>query len=264
MVFAEEQRSSYLNNAPFPHITLDNLFADDLLAAVRQDVIGLAQPSTDPHAIGPTARRLLLDLCSARFCQFLETLSGIEGLIPDPYFEGSGAHVLASGSTLAMPASADWHPQLKLNRRLGLLVYLNPDWDEQWGGALELWDGGDLNQRAMISPSFNKTVIFSTGERAQYGHPSPLACPAEVMARSLHLYYYSSGYYSSGRPMASAYAPTPPMQSVSAPYLEPFEPQPRSRRKSSLSPKSLSKSLQKSMPKALINLYRAGKRSLRG
>ncbi len=258
MAFGEEQRSSYLNKAPFPHIALDNLFADDLLEAVRQDVIGLQQPSADPHAIGPTARRLLLDLCSARFCLFLEALSGIEGLIPDPYFEGSGAHALASGHKLAMPASADWHPRLKLNRRLGLLVYLNPDWNEQWGGALELWDSGSLDQRAIIAPSFNKTVIFSTDERAQYGHPSPLACPEEVMARSLHLYYYSSG-----RPMA-AYAPTPQIQPVSAPYLETFEPQLRSRRKSSLSPKSVAKSLQKSMPKALINLYRAGKRSLRG
>jgi len=32
------------------------------------------------------------------------------------------------------------HNYLPLDRRLNLLLYLNEDWEESFGGAIELWD----------------------------------------------------------------------------------------------------------------------------
>ncbi len=77
---------------------------------------------------------------SAPVLQFLEALTGIEGLIPDPYFGGAGPHQILPGGFLKVHADFNWHPMLKLDRRLNLLVYLNRDWREEYGGHLELWD----------------------------------------------------------------------------------------------------------------------------
>ena len=204
--FGEGQRQKYLNNAPFPHIVINNLFDSALLDDVLQDVTDLEHPiaknfygsvkkfaTPDPQAIGPTARRFLLDLCSSRFCLFLEALTGIQGVIPDPHFEGGGVHEMAREGFLKMHTDFNWNDKLKLDRRLNMLIYLNKDWQESWGGDLELWDSNMKNQFMKVPPAFNTTVIFSTTDYSYHGLPNPLECPENRRRRSLALYYYSNG-----------------------------------------------------------------------
>ena len=109
--------------------------------------------------------------------RFLEALTGIEGLIPDPYFGGAGPHQILPGGFLKVHADFNWHPLLKLDRRLNLLVYLNKDWREEYGGQLELWDRDMARCERQILPVFNRTVVFSTTDFSFHGHPRPLACP---------------------------------------------------------------------------------------
>ncbi|NJM97545.1 MAG: 2OG-Fe(II) oxygenase [Phormidesmis sp. RL_2_1] len=282
MDFGEDQRQQYLNSTPFPHIVIDNLFDHELLEAVRQDVIQLDQVSLasdrrDPHCMEPTARRFLLDLCSARFCLFLETLTGIEGLIPDPYFEGGGVHRVAAGGSFKTSIGSSWHQRLKLNQRLSLIIYLNPDWDERWGGQFELWDSDGLNnQRVSVLPTLNKTVIFSITEQGQHGYSSPLKCPDTVAQRSLSLHYYVSKL-SQPIPLSPPLAQSSieNFEGIPYPAQGSFAPSPRGDRFTRVSkparrklptilPTAFQKSLKKSVPKSLMNLYRAGKRSLRG
>ena len=280
IAFGEGQRQRYLNNVPFPHLVIDNLFPTALLEDVLEDVRNLEHPvaknfygavkkyaTPDPQIMGPTARRFLLDLCSARFCRFLEALTGIEGVIPDPHFEGGGVHEISRGGFLKMHTDFNWHKKLKLDRRLNMLIYLNQGWQENWGGHLELWDSEMQNQFVKIPPAFNKTVIFSTTDHSYHGHPNPLECPEGVNRRSLALYYYSNGrpqeevqfFQSAGtnykeRP-GEIFLPTskPNRKPVSAP-----------RRKAQTLQQSVKKKLKRKLPKPLIEIYKAGKRSLRG
>lgn len=206
IAFGEGQRQKYLNNLPFPHLIINNLFDNALLEDVLQDVTALDHPiaknfygsvkkfaTPDPQVMGPTAQRFLLDLCSARFCLFLEALTGIEGVIPDPHFEGGGVHEMAREGFLKMHTDFNWNDQLKLDRRLNMLIYLNHDWQDSWGGHLELWDSNMKNQFVKVSPAFNTTVIFSTTDYSYHGLPNPLECPEDRYRRSLALYYYSNG-----------------------------------------------------------------------
>lgn len=206
IAFGEGQRQKYLNNLPFPHLIINNLFDNALLEDVLQDVTTLDHPiaknfygsvkkfaTPDPQVMGPTAQRFLLDLCSARFCLFLEALTGIEGVIPDPHFEGGGVHEMAREGFLKMHTDFNWNDQLKLDRRLNMLIYLNHDWQDSWGGHLELWDSNMKNQFVKVSPAFNTTVIFSTTDYSYHGLPNPLECPEDRYRRSLALYYYSNG-----------------------------------------------------------------------
>ncbi len=279
IAFGEGQRQRYLNNSPFPHLVIDNLFPTALLEDVLKDVTNVD--------VGPTASRFLLDLCSARFCLFLEALTGIEGIIPDPHFEGGGVHEMAQGDFLKMHTDFSWSKKLKLDRRLNMLIYLNDGWQDSWGGHLELWDGEMKNQCVKVPPTFNKTVIFSTTDRSYYGLPHPLACPEDRRRRSLALYYYSNDrpahevdfHQDTGTPyqarpgevflphQKAARSATPSMAHASGHVIgrakngQKIANVPASAR---LVTAQVKKKIKKSLPKPLLALYRAGKRSLRG
>jgi hypothetical protein len=130
---------------------------------------------------------------SKPFLQFLENLTGIEGLIPDPYYMGGGLHQIERGGKLDIHVDFNRHPKLRLDRRLNLLLYLNEDWHEEYGGHLELWKRDMSAAAERILPVFNRCVIFNTSEWSYHGHPDPLNCPADRTRKSIALYYYTNG-----------------------------------------------------------------------
>ena len=143
--------------------------------------------------MGDQTRLLLYQLNGSVFLQFLEQLTGIDGLIPDPYFGGGGLHQIERGGYLKVHADFNWHPKLRLDRRLNLLLYLNKDWKEAYGGHLELWSRNMTRCVQRILPIFNRCVIFSTTDTSYHGHPDPLRCPPSITRKSLALYYYTNG-----------------------------------------------------------------------
>jgi hypothetical protein len=200
-------RARYQAATPFPHIVLDDLFEPAVLEAVLAD---FPRPDEIPwkRFDSPTERKLgwvhtaplgrnLRDFLTAMSAppvlQFLEELTGIEGLIPDPYFGGAGPHQIVRGGFLKVHTDFNWHPLLKLDRRLNLLVYLNKDWHEEYGGHLELWDRDVARCEQRILPVFNRTVVFSTTDFSFHGHPQPLACPEGMTRKSVSFYYYTNG-----------------------------------------------------------------------
>ena len=201
--------ADYQCTRPFPHIVLDGFFAPDVLRAV---VAEIPSPLHEPErlfrrheaglthgkfafrnvpALGPESISLINTLNSKPFVEFLSTLTGIPKLIPDPRLEGGGFHQIVRDGMLHVHADFNIHPIMRTYRRLNLLLYLNEGWQAEWGGALELWPE-DMSAAALsILPLFNRTVIFNTTDTSYHGHPEPLACPPDVVRRSLALYYYA-------------------------------------------------------------------------
>src|SRR4029453_12954473 len=70
---------------------------------------------------------------------------------------------------------------------------LNRDWEDSWGGHLELWDKELKRPVKKSLPIFNRMAIFTTTSTSYHGHPDPLKCPAEKSRKSLALYYYTNG-----------------------------------------------------------------------
>jgi hypothetical protein len=205
---ADALRARYTSADPFPHIALDGLFDDSVLDKVLavfpspREMQWLA--FDNPHekklgflyeksSIAPVVRDFLDWMNSFEMLLWLEALTGIEGLIPDPYFGGGGLHQIEPGGYLKIHADFNVHPKLKLDRRLNMLIYLNRGWREEYGGHLELWNAGVSECRARILPQFNRTVIFSTTDTSFHGHPHPLTSPAGVTRKSISLYYYTAG-----------------------------------------------------------------------
>ena len=145
----------------------------------------------DDADMGRATRHLLAQLNSSSFIEFLERLTGIDGLVPDPHFVGGGLHQIERGGHLKVHADFNRHPRTGLERRLNVLIYLNRDWREEYGGAFELWDVSMTRCETRVMPYFNRCVVFSTTSTSFHGHPEPLNCPPERTRKSIALYYYS-------------------------------------------------------------------------
>lgn len=198
----------YRGAAPFPHIVLDGLFDDADLDRVLADFprpeemrwMRFDSPTEkklgfyhEHSTISPVVRAFLDAMNGFEVLLWLEALTGIEGLIPDPYFGGGGLHQIEPGGFLKIHADFNVHPKLHLDRRVNLLIYLNRGWREEWGGALELWNAAMTERVQSVVPMFNRTVVFSTSDTSFHGHPHPLASPPGVTRKSLSFYYYTAG-----------------------------------------------------------------------
>lgn len=196
----------YAAAQPIPHAVLDNLCATptlDLLANFpapdnpiwyRYDNVFEKKLATNRLTLlPPLYTQVFQELNSGEFLKFLETLTGITGLITDPHLNGGGLHRIERGGKLDIHADYNYHPITKLDRRVNVLIYLNRKWDSQYGGGLELWSRDMQHRVQNIEPLFNRMVIFNVSDQALHGHPDPLQCPQGMSRKSLAVYYYTNG-----------------------------------------------------------------------
>lgn len=204
---ADRHRDTYRNAQPFPHIVIDDFLPQDVGDLLYKEFPAPSQIKwkqkihehskklavSDETEMPPFIRHVLTQFNSASFVRFLENLTGIQGLVVDPYFKGGGLHQIERGGFLDVHADFNYHPTLSLDRRLNVLLYLNKDWQKEYGGSLELWDRMMKQPESVIPPLFNRCVIFNTTDTAYHGHPHPFNAPAGVTRKSLAFYYYSIG-----------------------------------------------------------------------
>ena len=86
------------------------------------------------YKLGEKAKEFLWFMNSQPILDMLSELIGIPHLIPDPALVGAGYHEIKPGGYLKVHADFNKHPENKLDRRLNVLVYLNKDWKEEYGG----------------------------------------------------------------------------------------------------------------------------------
>jgi hypothetical protein len=211
---AEQQSLNYSGADPYPHILLEDILAKDTLRDLCKvfprpdakvyrrefdvktagDKVQYNKLGSPPEeALNPLFRQLLWEMNSGMFIRFLEQLTGVKGLLADPSLRGAGLHQSLPGAVLGVHADFTNHRIYKLDRRLNVLLYLNEDWRDEYGGHLELWSR-DMSQCVRrIRPSLGRCVIFSTDATSFHGHPDQLSCPDGITRKSVALYYYSNG-----------------------------------------------------------------------
>jgi hypothetical protein len=202
-----ELSKKYQGASPYPHIVLENFLNPEVLdkciaefnklnetdgwinyTHYNEKKRGLNKLDLLPETIKGTIN----ELNSPEFLQFLSTITGIANLQKDDGLEGGGIHQSTRGGFLNIHADFTAHPhQRNWQRRVNVLVYLNKDWKEEWGGKLELWDKKMKACEEQVLPVFNRCVIFSTDADSYHGHPVPMTCPEGVFRRSIALYYYT-------------------------------------------------------------------------
>jgi hypothetical protein len=192
---------------PFPHSVLDDFLPLDLANQILEHfpsekkthdkVYEKGYGGTHKRQIMPAdcdefVQRLFAFFNSSSMLKFLEGVTNIKGLLPDPYFAGGGFHETTTGGLLGIHADFRVNEELQLIRRVNVLIYLNKDWLDSYGGCLELWDKGMQKRIKSVAPIFNRCVIFNTDSDSFHGHPDPLTTPEDVTRRSIALYYYTA------------------------------------------------------------------------
>ena len=146
----------------------------------------------DPNKLPTAARKVLYWLNCGAMVNFLQKLTGVQDLITDNENEGGGVHCHLNGGLLGIHRDFNYHPKLKLHRRVNVLLFLNKDWIDSWGGQLELWSRDRQQCVKRIVPAFNRMVCFSITDDAYHGAPIPVACPSDRKRFSLATYYYTT------------------------------------------------------------------------
>lgn len=198
--------SMYQSDGPFPYMILDDIIDADLLKVVSDqfpetnsswwkydNVLEKKYAKDNIREFPIIIRKFIHELMEKKFVDFLEKLTGIDGLIVDHHLNGGGLHQSVRGGKLDIHADYNYHPKTKLDRRLNVIVYLNENWSPDWKGSLELWNKDMTACQASIPPFFNRMVIFSTTDDSFHGFPDPLECPDYITRKSIALYYYTNG-----------------------------------------------------------------------
>ena len=223
---------SFRTARPYRHIVIDNMFSHKLLDQLVEEIPAMTGDhwvhEDDDHLqkyglrsaveLGETGYQLTSFLHSASFLYFLSELTDIWQLLPDPYLQGSGYHIIPRGGKFDVHSDRNTAYETGLTRRLSLIIYLNKNWQHEYGGQFELWNSDGTRQESVVEPLFNRTVIFEIAGENFHGVPKTVACPTGRSRNSFVVYYHTAG--ESGRanaaPHTSIYAPSFYRQNESA------------------------------------------------
>ena len=204
---AINNHKKYIKAKPYPYIYFDNFLPKKIALALSKEYPKYKKNNSKwkYHNNNNVARYFLEDnsqykinlrlfsliINSRNFLSFLETLTGIESIIPDPYFMGGGAMSTGKGGLLNIHADFNFHHKLQSWRRLNALFYLSPNWKKSWQGNLEIWTTNKKQKVVEIEPLFNRVIIFNSTSEAFHGQPVPLNCPKNVYRNVFSAFFYT-------------------------------------------------------------------------
>jgi len=192
---------------PFPHIVIDDFLepaAAAEVAAAYPDFADAAEQGfefdfvnekrkvqiCDATRFPPAVARLNEALAAPDFLATIEAITGIPNLVFDPELAGGGMHVTGAQGRLDVHVDFNYVEERALHRRLNILIYLNPDWRDEWGGAVEFWDAKVRHCARRVAPRLGRCVLFQTSEISFHG-VEPVRCPETRARKSFAAYYYT-------------------------------------------------------------------------
>ena len=201
----DKLEAGYANTDPFPFIVIDNFLKDAVINEIKSSVDNLITKAANYHCPvfwehnkyaftkdhGTYLNNIFMYFISDEFITYIEKLTGISGLIRnDSFLEGAGIHRITNGGYLNVHTDFKSYISLqgRVYRRVNLLLYLNPDWKDEYGGQLLLCNQTSVKYK--IQPLLNRVVIFNT-PNALHGHPYPLNVPDSITRQSIAIYYYT-------------------------------------------------------------------------
>lgn len=205
----EELSKQFLSAEPFNHIVIDNFFKEDVALNIFNDMPDYDGVNADGTYDSSIEKKKLFQnwlnfpknvyqainyMVGQTFTDYLKQLTHQEDLQADYGLHGGGIHMHKSNDYLNVHLDYDIHPKLDMKRKLNLIIYLTPDWKEEWGGCLQLWSHDTITNQPKecikkIVPFFNRAVIFDTTQNSWHGVLSPICPPEGIFRKSLALYY---------------------------------------------------------------------------
>ncbi len=189
---------------PFPFMSTNNILPQDLIKEAESEFVNfnklenaggyrygnLKRKFSEYEKLPPKIKKIVDFFYSKNFIKVLEKKFSLNDIEPDWKLHGGGMHQSPRGGFLKVHSDFIYRRHSNTRRVLNLLLYLNTDWKNEWGGFLELWNKQMTNVCKSISPISNNIVIFRTDKNSNHGFPDPLLCPENTTRKSIALYYY--------------------------------------------------------------------------
>ena len=215
--------TTYKDAKPFPHIILKDFFPQDRLEQLVREIGSIGEDGwvihndpklsksnlRSPVDLAESGKSHVALLHSAEFLYLISEITGIWGLVPDPYLAGSGYHVLEQGGLFDVHADRNVDHNTGLTRRIAMITYLNRDWRPEYGGQLELWSTDASRCERVVEPHFNTTILFEVGDH-NFHAVRPVQPPKGVTRKSFACYFHTVGDAQgiASTPHHSVYAPS--------------------------------------------------------
>jgi hypothetical protein len=218
--------SNWGSEGPFDHVVVDNFFEPEVAQKLERDfpvsdselfngnynnALEIKRTCNIWDRFPPFTYQVLNWLNSPEFVNELSQLTGVSPLYSDPGLHGGGWHTHPPGGKLNVHKDYNIHPKMGLQRKLNLLVYLNPEYDSSWGGELGLWSAGSSGPAGLvktINPVFNRAVLFDTTQNSWHGLETPNKFPAGQDRKSLAMYYLTDPPANTEPRMRALFAPS--------------------------------------------------------
>jgi hypothetical protein len=199
-------------------LVLDDFLPDNIFQACEQEAAALPEylwtnftrnnsnmKECKRFGQAPVTQTLVHCFNSGVFIDWLEALTKTQNLVSDPHLIGAGLSRCHKGNSLKLHTDFNWNDELKLNRSLSMILFLNPRWEPSWGGSLEFWDFQRQSCVAKIQPRPNRLLIWHYDERLIHGYPDALDCPQDQPRLNLRIFYYHSNSTPLSAPHRSLY-----------------------------------------------------------
>ena len=197
--------TDYANNQPVPHTVLDNFLPEDVALSMYAESKNIDNTEwkhftrngsnmyeLNKLELTPVAFNVLQYLHSGHAIRWLEQLTGIQGLIPDPHLVGAGYSKIYTGDVLKVHTDFNWNNTLKLHRACSLIIYLTPDWNPEWGGSLDFYNQSNDKIVTSVACAFNRCLIWNYHKFGFHGCEQPLSCPDKTFRTAFRIFYYTS------------------------------------------------------------------------
>ena len=203
----EKAAETFFDAEPFSHCVVDNFFNEDFARLLEKEFPDFNNPewyeynnpleikkaSNNWNLFPKNTYQIFSYLNSPEFISFLSKTFKVE-FFPDHGLNGGGWHIHKSQGKLNTHYDYNIHPKLGLQRKLNIIMYMNSNWQSEWGGDIGLYSHNEKNNTAgqlitSATPLFNRAVIFDTTQNSWHGFPEPIQCPENEYRKSLAIYY---------------------------------------------------------------------------
>lgn len=200
-----ELQQKYRSHPSYSLLTIDNLVPNELVKAMAKELeevpledckhftrAGSCMYEYNNVDKTPVQDAVIHALHSGKFIKWLQEVTDTVDLIPDPHLVGAGYCKSLTGDSLKVHSDFNWNEQLRLHRMVSLVIYLNEDWDQDWGGQLQFYDRKRETIHSKVPVGAGNAVIWSYDNFAFHGYPEPMTNPEGTSRKALRLFYYVS------------------------------------------------------------------------
>lgn len=209
----QDLNQKFNSSLPYRYVVMDSFLDADFASTLSDNFPGVDKMSRNYQGLNehksegagfenfhPAFTQLRESLNTPEFYNALSAITGIDNLYSVEDALGMGVHQGGNGSYLDIHIDFNIHSVRNIHRRINLLIFLNRDWQESFGGMLELWNNNVSKLEKSILPSINRCVIFETNEISYHGY-NKINVPEGITRKSFYGYFYTdlregaSGYH---------------------------------------------------------------------